>query len=408
MMWLRWTAALVAVSAAVEGSLGVIGFAVHLNGHGVDVAEADVHTEVLASATLLPREGVAEVRPQAEGTVVEVQAREGDRVRKGQILARIDSPMARAELRRREAGRDAIADELIALTAGASDSERRSLEAQLEAARTDSHAAEAKAGRLESLLESGTGSDAAAEQARLTAEQARERYESLLASSDWTLKYKRPSEVRASRDRLAAAEAEVDAARLVVSRGDVTSPIDGLVMAKHVNLGDAVLAGPTASPPMFEVGDGSSLSLRAEIDEMDAKRVRPGLPVQIYEIGGDAPVAEGEVGRIGARLERRTIGYSDPREPLVRTIWVDITWKASDDAHPPPLGQRFEAHVVLPAQHVATAVPRGAVAIHDGVARAEVAVGPFWRNVPVEIGISDRQLVEVRGLRRGTHVHVAE
>jgi multidrug resistance efflux pump len=406
--WRRWTAALIAVSAAVDGSLAASGLVIHWNGRRVDVTDADVHAEVFGSATLLPREGVAEIRPQVEGTVVEVRAREGDHVRKGQILARIDSPTAQAQLRRRESERDAIADELIALTANANDSERRSVEAQLQAARTESHAAEAKAGRLEALLASGTGSDAAAEQARLTAEQTRQQYESLLATSDWTLKYKRPSEVRAARDRLAAAEAEVDTARLVASRGDVTSPIDGLIMARHVNLGDAIVAGSAASPPMFEIGDGSALSLRAEIDEIDAKRVRAGLPVQVYEIGGDVPVAEGEIGRIGARLERRTIGYSDPREPLVRTIWVDVTWKGSDDAHPPPLGQRFEAHVVLPPQHVETAVPRSAVAIHDGVARAEVAVGPFWRDVPVEIGISDRRLVEVRGLRRGTSVHVAQ
>jgi multidrug resistance efflux pump len=406
MTWWRWTVALVALGALANGALGASGLALHFNGRRADVADADVRAEVLASATLVPREGVAEIRPQLEGTVVEVRARDGDRVRKGQVLARIDSPAAQAELRRREAERDATADELIALTAGANDSERRSLEAQLQAARTESLAADAKAGRLTSLLESGTGSDAAAEQARLAAEQARERYESLLASSDWTLKYKRPSETRASRDRLAAAEAAVEAARLVVSRGDVASPVDGLVMARHVNLGDAIVAGAAASPPMFEIGDGSTLSLRAEIDEMDAKRVRAGLPVEIYEIGGNAAVAEGEIGRIGARLERRTIGYSDPREPLVRTIWVDVTWSGSDDAHPPPLGQRFEAHVMLPPQHVATAVPRGAVAIHDGVARAEVAVGPFWKDVPVEIGISDRDLVEVRGLGRGTHVLV--
>jgi multidrug resistance efflux pump len=406
MTWWRWGVALVVLLAIVEGSLGASGLALRFHGRRADVADADVRAEVLASATLVPREGVAEIRPQIDGTVVEVKAREGDRVRKGQILARIDSPTAQAELRRREAERDAVADELIALTASANDSERRSVEAQLQAARAESVAADAKAGRLTSLLESGTGSDAAAEQARLAAEQARERYESLLASSDWTLKYKRPSEVRAARDRLAAAEAEVETARVVASRGDVTSPIDGLIMARHVNLGDALLGGATSSP-LFEIGDGSTLSLRAEIDEIDAKRVHAGLPVQIYEIGGTAPIAEGEVGRIGARLERRTIGYSDPREPLVRTIWVDVTWKGSDDAHPPPLGQRFEAHVMLPGQHVATAVPRGAVAIHDGVARAEVAVGPFWRDVPVEIGISDREVIEVRGLRRGTHVLVA-
>jgi hypothetical protein len=46
------------------------------------------------------------------------------------------------------------------------------------------------------------------------------------------------------------------------------------------------------------------------------------------------------------------------------------------------------------------------VTIRDGVASVEVPWGPFWKRVPVQLGVADQERVEVRGLSPGTRVHI--
>src|SRR4051812_28472294 len=73
------------------------------------VASGPVRERVVARAIVVPAEGVARVRARTEGRVLAVAVREGDRVEVGQLLAVLDDAVARAELDRRTAERNALA-----------------------------------------------------------------------------------------------------------------------------------------------------------------------------------------------------------------------------------------------------------------------------------------------------------
>ncbi|MBZ0239049.1 MAG: HlyD family efflux transporter periplasmic adaptor subunit, partial [Deltaproteobacteria bacterium] len=201
--------------------------------------------------------------------------------------------------------------------------------------------------------------------------------------------------------RVAAAQAGYEAAKARRDRAVVVSPVAGIVLSRKVDVGDTAAPGAT----LFEVADPVATEVRIEVEELDALRVGPGMTVTITSPGGTRELGHGTVFRVSPQLGRRTIGATDARlraESQVRSAWVRWTEEGGAIL---PIGLRVEAKVELPARQVEARVPRGAVKVDDGQAKVEV---PGW-NVfaderPVELGISDGDWVEIKGVPSGTRV----
>jgi hypothetical protein len=65
------------------------------------------------------------------------------------------------------------------------------------------------------------------------------------------------------------------------------------------------------------------------------------------------------------------------------------------------LNERFDVAIVLPALRAREVVPRSAVTVSDGVASVHVQSGLWYRTVPVSLGVSDDENVQVFGLAAG-------
>lgn len=368
-------------------------------------APGPLSERLIARGVVAPIDGTAEVRSLASGRVVQVLVREGERVKAGQLLAEIDGGPLSAELARREAeGRAFAADANAVAEGGTLASERQALESEAQAARADWEAAKQRADRDAALLASSSVSEQQAHDTRQAEQIAKARLDSAEARAR-AARNGRPAAVEAARHRVAATQASVEAARRTLERTRLVSPIDGVVLVRRVDPGDTLLEeNPQA---LFEIADPSRLEIRAEVDELQASKIAASMPVTITLPGGRETLGKGRLGRISARLERRTIDADDARvraDGLVRSAWVE--WEGTPLAL--PIGQRIEVRIELPARQVSALLPRRAVRVRDGKAVVTVAAGLWTSERDVELGASDNASVEVRGLAEGTSVLVTD
>ncbi len=173
------------------------------------------------------------------GTVCELHVREGDRVRKGQLLARLDS-------------QESTAQATAALAA--IDEARRGLDE----ARAQRTLAEATFTRFKALYD---------EQA-LT----RQEFETRQTERDLA----RQAVARAEA-RLRQVQETARAAGTMADYSRIVAPVSGLIASKQVDLGATVFPGQ----PLMTIDDESTYQLELAVPESYAVRIHPGSPVQI-------------------------------------------------------------------------------------------------------------------------------
>jgi multidrug resistance efflux pump len=199
-----------------------------------------------------------QIAPEVGGRIVEMTIAEGDRVKQGDVVARLDTADVDLALRRAQAERSQADAQLRLLQAGSRGEDIRQAEAQAAAAAADIAAAEAELAsaetdlqRFERLLEVNSGSqkqrdDAATRRAtardRVTASRAR-----AAASREAVARLRagsRPEEIDGARARVASVDAQI--ATLEKSKRDATviAPMGGIVTDRLLDPGE--IASPRA------------------------------------------------------------------------------------------------------------------------------------------------------------------
>jgi multidrug efflux pump subunit AcrA (membrane-fusion protein) len=230
-------------------------------------------------------------------TVLGVQAREGDRVRAGQLLIVLDDRDVVAQLRRAEAGlREAQSglDEVARAIEGA--------ERGIEAARAQEELARTTLARYKRLVEreliAFQDYDEAAARARVAVADAARAVEvkaALLAKRD---------QMRA---RIEQAEAEAVTARIVTGYTRITAPAEGIVAAKAVDIGNLAVPGT----PLLTIEE-ERYRLETTVQESDLPRLR---------LGQTAAVTVDAVGR---ELSAPIVEIVPAADPMSRTFLVKV------------------------------------------------------------------------------------
>ena len=322
---------------------------------------------------------------KTSGRLIERAVDEGDAVKKGMIVARLDNDQLTAQKNREAAGLQ-LAVAQLAQAETALDWQKQSLEADLEQRRADLSAAEAR------LLELKNGSrpeeikEAEAAVAAAQAEYVRTgndwaRAEALYKSGDFSkaqydqyrsqwerteAALKQAKERQAlvlagpRREQVEAASAQVERARaairtaeanrleirrreqeLPLRRADIDrakaalalietqladteaySPIDGVVLVKAAEPGEILPAGT----PVMTIGDIDHPWLRAYIRATDLGKVKPGDMVKITTDSYPGKIYEGRVGFIASDAEftPKQIQTQEERVKLVYRIKIDV------------------------------------------------------------------------------------
>ena len=326
-----------------------------------EAASREMQRRVPVSGSLVARQEVV-IHPKVNGyAVTELLADSGDRVEAGQVLARLQDQTLRAQLAQAEAEHE---------RAGAGIKQAESQIASAAAALTE---ASATLERTRRLRASGSTAQAALDQA--VAAQA-----TAQANAD------------SARDGLSvarAALAQADAARVIarlnLDYARITSPVDGVVIERNVNLGE--LSG-SAALPMFRIIANGEVELAAEIIESAIPELRIGAPVTL------------EVSGIG-RLEGRIRLLPAAVDPATRLGTMRVALDPDERLRP----GLFASGWIVTQSVEAVAVPTSAVLTGEGGDYVQVVRDGQVETRPVRAGLiwdGHRQITE--GLTEGETV----
>ena len=211
------------------------------------------------------------------GRVAERAVDEGQTVKPGQLMARLEDADFTQQVALRQADADAARANLDKLLAGSRKEEIGSAKAQVDQTKADLTRSQADDARNSDLLQKEVISpreyDAShsaflASQARVN--QAQEQY-------DLVKNGPRREDIDQARARLESAEQSLSLARTQLGYATLTAPQPGVVLSKNVEPGEFVAPGT----PVVTLGDLHEVYLRAYVDESDLGRVKLGQGVSI-------------------------------------------------------------------------------------------------------------------------------
>ena len=276
-----------------------------------------------------------QVAAQVAGRVLELKVAEGDRVKVGDLLARLDTADAELALTRARADRQQADAQLRLLLAGARVEDVRQAEAAVAASETEVRAADAELAaaradvdRFEMLLASNSGSrkqrdDAVTRRdvASARAQGARDRVRSARETVGRLRAGARREEVDAAQARVAAAAAQIATLDKAIADAVIAAPIAGVVSEKLAEVGE--LLQPRA--PVVVLTDLEHVWANVYVDEPVVPRLRLGQPATLFTDAGGPGIA-GTVSYISSKAEftPRNVQTAEDRSKLVYRVKVSV------------------------------------------------------------------------------------
>ncbi|EAX49020.1 secretion protein HlyD family protein [Thermosinus carboxydivorans Nor1] len=219
---------------------------------------------------------IVNVSAKISGKVVELLVKEGDQVKAGQIIARIDNREILAQKAQAEAALAAAKARYEEVVAGARPQEIEQARAALDQARANLDNAQKNYERMEKLYKDGAISAAQRDNAETAYAVAREAYNAASEKLDLTIAGAREETIRAAAAQVKQAEAALEAANVMADNTVVVAPVSGSVALKAVNPGEVVAAGQ----PIVSIVDPSDLWVNARIEETKIDRIKIGQKVE--------------------------------------------------------------------------------------------------------------------------------
>jgi HlyD family secretion protein len=348
----------------------------------------DLTQAVVATGKIEPLARV-EVKSKASGIVQRLYVDVGDRVRKGQVLVELDKDQLRANVREAEAQLEAAR---AALEAAQATYQRNLVEAE----GPDVPFLKAAADRAEKLFEQGLISAASRDDARRAYVEALNKQ---MAARRGVAVSR--AQVEQARAQVAVAQAALERARQDLEYATIVSPMDGVVLSRDVQVGDAVssiLVLGSQATLLMTLGDIREVYVKGKVDEADIGKVYVGQPARIS---------------VEAFRDRTFTGRVTKISPLgvekdnVTTFEVRVSIQNDRGELRPNMSANAE--IVLQEKHHVLLIPEQAL-IYDSARHCFVEVPDprakeGRRRVPVRVGLTNGVKAEViAGLRPGDRV----
>jgi HlyD family secretion protein len=276
-----------------------------------------------------------QVAPEVGGRIIEMTIAEGDRVKQGDVVARLDTRDVDLALQRAQAERSQADAQLRLLQAGARPEDIRQAQAQvaaaaadLAAAQADLAAAETDLQRFERLLQSNSGSQKQRDDAATRSEMARDRVTAARARETAAREAvsrlragSRREEIEGARARVAGVDAQI--ATLQKSKGDaiVTAPISGVMTERLLDPGEIV----SPRVPIAVLTDLDHAWAEVFVDEPTIPRIKLGQSATVFTDAG-GPGLPGKVSYIASKAEftPRNVQTAEDRSKLVYRVKIAV------------------------------------------------------------------------------------
>jgi HlyD family secretion protein len=275
------------------------------------------------------------------GRIQQLLVREGDTVKAGQVIARLESAEYEAAVARDRASVAKAEAQLAELLAGAREQEIKEARAAVAQAAANLEKARLDWERYQELFAEGAISsldrDAALNRHRVAQEQqnaAQERLNLLLAGA-------RAEAIEAARWEVARAKAALRASMVTLDEAVIRAPISGIVLTKAADQGETILTGA----PIVVMIDPQDIWLRVYIAESDIGRVRLGQPARIRVDSFSDRSFPGKVTEIASRAEFTPKNVQTKKERVYLVFGVKIALENPEGLLKP--GMPADAEIIV-------------------------------------------------------------
>jgi len=224
--------------------------------------------------------GMVLVAARTDGVVESVTVKQGDVVKRGQVLAALDARSANIAVASAEAGIEQAKAQLVGLQVSLKQAEQR-------------------APRLAAAAKAGAATGEAAEQARSAVASLKARQAAAQAELD------------AARQKAAAARLDLDATTL-------RAPVAGTMVVRRVAIGQSVSA--SSGQPLFELLPDRPHIVQAQLDVDAAGAIHAGMHAEVVRDSGSGPAYDATVTWVGQVLQPAGL----TQDPLERALANDV------------------------------------------------------------------------------------
>ncbi len=352
------------------------------------VEKGDLAKSVVATGKVEPITKV-EIKSKASGIVKKLYVDAGDRVKKGQLLAELDKEEIAAQVEQAKA-------QLEASEASARGSQADYERAKVDAEGPDVPMLKRAYDRAQGMAKEGVVSASALDDAQKNYEMALNK-QNVAKAQLQVLKAKiGQATAQVARDRANLMQLEEQ-----LSYTTVTSPIDGIILSRDVEVGDAVssilVLGSSATLIMTE-GDTSEVYVKGKVDESDIGKVYMAQPARIKVESFKDKTFNGKVTKISPMgVEKDNVTTFEVRVSINNP---GGELKAAMTAN---------AEIILEEHKNVLQIPEGSI-LYDKDKKASVEIPDEKgkegkRKVAVKIGISNGAKTELlSGLKEGEQV----
>lgn len=312
--------------ALLAGLLLAIGLGV-----GMWLWNAHEHTSSDTELVINGNTDIRQIELSFKGSerITRMLVEEGERAKKGQLLATLDAERLKHAVARSEAQVAAQREGVLRLETGTRPEEIRKARANVEAAAAEAHNAKLTYERLRDLAKKNLAPQQKVDDAKAATDAARARLEAEKEYLNLAVAGPRREDIAAAKATLKVYEAELALAKTDLEDAHLRAPADGVVQERILEPGD--MASPQT--PVYTLALTTPVWVRAYVEEPDLGRIRQGMkavvrtdsfPGKDYQawVGFISPTAEFTPKSVETLQVRTTLVYqvriyvSNPEEEL--------------------------------------------------------------------------------------------
>ncbi|RPI18339.1 MAG: HlyD family efflux transporter periplasmic adaptor subunit [Ignavibacteriae bacterium] len=256
------------------------------------------------------------------GQIKKLVVKEGDKVKKGDLLAEIDHDLLDIQLRQAEANVEGANAQLKLLLSGARKEDIRAAQDQLNQVKINLDQSKTDRDRMQALYETNTITKKQLDDAETRYEVNLSQYNAAKENLQKVKNIVRPEEIENARANVKRNIASADLLRQNIEDCRIFAPSDGIISKKFVEEGEIV--SPSSS--LLRLSDMETVNLVIYVNEVDLSKVKLG---QKTEIKTDASKEKSYTGNIifispEAEFTPKNIQTQDERTKLVFAVKIEI------------------------------------------------------------------------------------
>jgi len=285
----------------------IVGFTVNQSQKNVvtvqtgKVVTQDISSQVTASGQIKPKT-IVNVGANAMGRIVRLFVKEGEKVKKGQILAQLENVQSAADVDMTKATLASSQTDAVAAEAGLNTSQ-----AQLKSSTADFARAKLDYERAQGLFK-----DQLISKADFDSKKAAYEVADAVHAQDVARVAQAKANVDSAHGRVSQARAQLTRMSDILSKTTYAAPFDGTVTNLPVHEGETVVMGIQNAPgsTLMTVANMSVITAEVQVDETDIVNVKIDQPAEVTIDAIPNQTFKGKVSEIGDNAIIRSTGVS--------------------------------------------------------------------------------------------------